>query len=568
MPPVSTGKTFQALKDALPAALILLLSFAATGALWQNERSRDKEQGQAQFEQISRVLQDNIVTTLDTYAQMARGAAGHFRANGEVSRDQWTRYIQSLDLEGNFSGLHGISFNPVLASTAERLALVEEVRANDRPDFDLRPKRDHGFYVPILYIEPMTPSNIGAIGFDIYSETLRREAIVRAIATGQPNLTAKIRLVQEDVQGGGSKEQAGALLLLPIFDPTLPATTPKERQAAITGFIVSVLRMGDMISKVFDRRDRDLRRLMHVGLIDTLSPDEDPLLFASDQLPEHAKTAQHRTTSTFEVFGRYWRLSTYSTQKYDARTASNAARAILIAGVMLSLLLTALAWVQTRRVIEARRTTLELETNQDHIQLLMREVNHRSKNLLGLVQAIARQTATPEAKGFVKQFLHRVTALAANQDLLVRNNWMGISMSDLVQSQLAHVGSLAGERIHSEGPDFQLTAAAAQSLGLALHELATNAAKYGSLSNKKGQVHVRWGFYGPVEAPRLRVTWKESGGPKVTAPKAQGFGTTVLVAMAKQTLQAEVDMRFGASGLTWQVNCPSAAVVVGLGSTP
>jgi two-component sensor histidine kinase len=122
----------------------------------------------------------------------------------------------------------------------------------------------------------------------------------------------------------------------------------------------------------------------------------------------------------------------------------------------------------------------------------MHEVNHRSKNLLVLVEAMPRQTVAVAPEDFIERFGERLRALAANQDLLVKNEWRGVNLSELVHSQLAHLGDLIGTRITLKGPSLIITASASQTIGMALHELATNAGKYGALSNSDGSVRVEW----------------------------------------------------------------------------
>jgi two-component sensor histidine kinase len=107
----------------------------------------------------------------------------------------------------------------------------------------------------------------------------------------------------------------------------------------------------------------------------------------------------------------------------------------------------------------------------------MRELNHRSKNLLSIVLVVARATAGAEAKEFAETFEEGVQALAANQDLLIQSGWRGVDLNDLVRSQLAHFQDLLDDRIRLDGPPAAVMASASQSIGMALHELATNAAK-------------------------------------------------------------------------------------------
>jgi PAS domain S-box-containing protein len=194
------------------------------------------------------------------------------------------------------------------------------------------------------------------------------------------------------------------------------------------------------------------------------------------------------------------------------------------------------------------------KAHDDHVRLLMREVNHRAKNMLSLVQAIARQTAARKPEEFIERFTERVQALAANQNLLVRNEWQGVDIEDLARAQLAHFADLVGSRVTVHGPTVRLNAAAAQAIGLALHELATNAGKYGALSVDAGRVDVRWRRDGNVFA----MSWIECNGPPVSQPKRQGFGTIVMKAMAERSVDGAVDLDYAPSGLTWRLTCPGA----------
>jgi PAS domain S-box-containing protein len=191
------------------------------------------------------------------------------------------------------------------------------------------------------------------------------------------------------------------------------------------------------------------------------------------------------------------------------------------------------------------------KAHQEQIQLLMREINHRAKNMLSLVQAIARQTAASAPEDFIEQFTERIQALAANQDLLVRNEWQGVDVEDLVRAQLAHFAHLVESRITADGPSVRLNAAAAQAIGLAIHELSTNAGKYGALSVDTGRVDVCWRLDGDV----FTMSWTEFNGPRVSPPKRRGFGSTVITSMVQQTVDGEVRLDYGRSGVVWNLTC-------------
>jgi PAS domain S-box-containing protein len=210
-----------------------------------------------------------------------------------------------------------------------------------------------------------------------------------------------------------------------------------------------------------------------------------------------------------------------------------------------------------RRAVMMVGTAQDITERKDHEereQLLTREMNHRAKNMLGLVQAIARQTAAHEPKDFIERFTERIQALSANQDLLIRHEWNGVDVKDLVRAQLAPFADLVGSRIAVHGPKLRLNAAAAQAVGLTLHELATNAGKYGALSTDMGRVDISWGTGGDT----FTMSWSEREGPPVSTPKRRGFGTTVIEGIAKQSVDGAVELDYAPSGLIWRLNCPAA----------
>ncbi len=196
----------------------------------------------------------------------------------------------------------------------------------------------------------------------------------------------------------------------------------------------------------------------------------------------------------------------------------------------------------------------ERKEREEKEHLLMREVNHRAKNMLSVVASIAHQTAARSPDDFVERFSERIQALSANQDLLVRSEWSGVDIADLVRAQLAHFADLIGSRIALRGPKLRLNPASAQAIGLALHELATNAGKYGALSDSRGRVDISWGTADGV----LTMSWRERDGPPVSAPRQQGFGSIVVETMAERSVGGKVHLDYATSGVTWRLTCPAA----------
>ena len=203
----------------------------------------------------------------------------------------------------------------------------------------------------------------------------------------------------------------------------------------------------------------------------------------------------------------------------------------------------------------------ERKRQEDQMQLLLREVNHRAKNLLSLVQSIAKQTAATRPEDFLARFERRVQALATNQDLLVRGDWTSVPLVDLARSQLAPFEA----RVTLSGPAVRVNAQAAQTLSMALHELATNAAKYGALSEFGGKVALTWGLLRSSEAgsgAQFSMSWVEEGGPPVQAPKGQGFGTKILQTVVNASFGTAAELQFRPEGLRWGFVCAADRVLV------
>ena len=189
-------------------------------------------------------------------------------------------------------------------------------------------------------------------------------------------------------------------------------------------------------------------------------------------------------------------------------------------------------------------------------RLLVNELNHRVKNSLATVQAIAAQSlrgpdVSVEAR---ERFTARLMALARANDVLVAETWSGASLASLAAEMAGPHGD--AERISIGGPEAHLSPAAATAMALGLHELATNAAKYGALSTPEGRVSLTWDLQGEGAARRLKMTWRESGGPPVGAPGAPGFGTRLIERGLAAELKAQVRLAYEPEGLVFTLDAP------------
>jgi PAS domain S-box-containing protein len=192
----------------------------------------------------------------------------------------------------------------------------------------------------------------------------------------------------------------------------------------------------------------------------------------------------------------------------------------------------------------------DLKRAEQHQRLLIAELDHRVKNVLASVAVVARRTSEKNRStgDFIKALNHRIQSMAHAHDLLSRNRWQEVSLADLVRRELAPYAT-AGNTV-VEGPYVGLTAAATQAMAMVLHELATNAAKYGALSTPQGRVSVRWDRGSNCGAQAtLRLDWREHGGPAVNPPAQPGYGTSVIRDLIPYELDGNVELEFRTHGV-------------------
>lgn len=204
-----------------------------------------------------------------------------------------------------------------------------------------------------------------------------------------------------------------------------------------------------------------------------------------------------------------------------------------------------------RRVAER---TGELEASTERQSILAREVDHRAKNALAIVQSIVRLTRANDVPGYITALEGRIAALSRAHGLLSNSRWQGASLGKLVEEELAPYRTNAANRILTDGPEILLHPVSAQTLALALHELATNAAKYGSLSHGAGGVRIKW----ERQPDSLRLKWIEANGPPVTPPEEGGFGTKLIEASIRGQLGGSTIFDWQPSGLQCTLTVPTS----------
>jgi two-component sensor histidine kinase len=189
---------------------------------------------------------------------------------------------------------------------------------------------------------------------------------------------------------------------------------------------------------------------------------------------------------------------------------------------------------------------------------LNKELDHRVKNTLSTVQAIANMTLrkTPDPADFVRAFTGRLQSLSSAHELLTREAWKGVALRQAVREALAPYADPDGDGVAIDGPEMRLSAEAAVGVLGALHELATNAARYGAFSTPEGRVSVTWSIDPHSEPPVMELVWRERGGPEVVPPTARGFGLDVIEHSLPHRLGGAAEISFEPQGVVFRLRAP------------
>ncbi|TFW24497.1 PAS domain S-box protein [Massilia arenosa] len=343
------------------ALVFALCGFAAALALtyvaWQSADAQRRKDLQTEFDYLVRTSVRRVELRMGIYEQVERATSAFLLGTPDVEPDKLAYYVSALELERNYPGIQGIAIVkriPVGARAAHEAAMRKRF-----PDYTVHPANPDETISTITHIEPLTPMNRRAIGFDMLTEPLRRAAMERARDTGRASASGKVRLIQEN----GKDAQAGLVMYVPVYERGLPTETVEQRRAAITGWVGAPFRMRDLMNGISEERAQEFA----LAIYDAGQETPDALLYSSDTAGGPAPHARLEARRTIEVGGRPWLLRYHSTQQLEARLATPTARYVALGGAGTSLLLGLLVWViasdghRTRK--RAREMTAQLRTS-------------------------------------------------------------------------------------------------------------------------------------------------------------------------------------------------------------
>lgn len=516
---------------AVPLAifgLVMAITALSVYAIEVGETDRRR----AELREEAQTIASAIERRGDASAAYLRAGAALFATKGELSRDVFGRFVEELRLDTDYYGADGVGWarsidRAEVAAFKEEMAeeygepmVIRALPARNAPQQDVTRRR-----VPVTYLFPASERNQRALGFDMYSEPVRRTAMDEAERSVRPTATGLVVLAQE-----GRSKSPGFLIYMPVFEGEGPLR-------ALTGFVYSPFNASDFMAsaipmsadyphaaRLFDGDPADGNLLARIG----------PASSSGLLVSQPVNFANRPMTLLLEAraSGAFSRLAMLT----------------LIFGLLVASLMLVLIRLLTRQVMEDQGALAWLEEQDSIRQSLTLELNHRVKNTLANVLSIISLTRrrARNVEEFADGLEGRVRSLSATHDLLTRSEWGTTPLRDLLEAELAPYLGQDDWTVDLGGPHVELAPNDALSLGLAVHELATNAARYGALSQPDGAVSVRWEMAG---ANLVRVVWQESGGPAVSVLGERGFGLQLLERIVAHELGQPVDVEFKPEGV-------------------
>lgn len=512
-----------------PALLFLLIAagtLISVGSLERAEADRQQTELDGHATEIAAALERRATE----HIAILHAAAAVFSLDNKVDPDEFSKLAAGMRRSGAYHGSLGLGWAEALPSSQVPELEQKMVDAGSAAYRVFpQPPATGGLSVPVIFMDPLNAANRLGIGYDMYSDPMRRQAMDAAVRSGQPQASGKVELVR----GNGP----GFIIYMPVFNRDADGRRLK-------GFVLSPFRAADFLAaaaELYGARD------IQVSLYDGGKAGGDLLVGPALGMGGGASVDRK-----LEIAGRPWILSVGTDTK---PSLSDLSKLTLVFGLILAVLAAALARVITNRAMEDRMV-LEWLSRQSAIRTsLTRELNHRVKNTLANVLSIVsltRRQAT-NIDEFTESLTGRLKALSATHDLLSQSDWRAAPIQELIRAELAPYLDEGEGRIAMHGEGISLAPNEALSLGLAIHELATNAAKYGALSTSEGSVSVSWSLVSPEVA---EVLWEEHNGPLVVTPTRRGFGIELIERIVAQELKSKVQLEFLPGGVRCRMRVP------------
>ena len=506
-----------ALSARFVGLVILIATLLAAAASFLYNRREEADRADRVAMQIDMRLRDHVA--------VLEGVRALYQSDSQSSGPGIRAYLASLRPQVHAPGMEGIGI-AVAMRQGTPAAAEAMLRQNYGRDIPVWPATSQPIGFPIVLVEPYTPRRDDALGYDMYSERVRREAMRRAWQTGQPAASGIVQLVQEK---GVAKRQPGFLIYVPIyagrtapgdtFPPAAFATAPNARP--IEAFVYAPFRIGDLMTAVLGSQIDTIEGLqIYAG-----EGPAAPLVFS------HGTMGWDTHEEKLRIGDRQWtmRISYGRLLERIGRPFG-----IFLFGFAIMLLAMQLHRLQQRRVGAFQALADEQARHAADRELMIGEMAHRMKNAFARIGALARITLreSTSLEDFETKFDGRMRALSDAKQMLVTGAVGSVELGCIVRRELELAGVSAEQLADVAGPEVQLDDEAAQALSLAVHEFVTNSIKYGALA---GHGHLAVGWH--RDGGEIELDWTESGLAETPHIESESFGTQFIRTLIERQLK-------------------------------
>lgn len=494
--------------------VILLATLAAATASFLYNESDEEDQAARIAAQFNLRLRDHVA--------ILEGVRALYQSDAAASGPGIRAYLAALQPQVHSPGMEGIGIAAAMRA-GEPAAVEARLKENYGTDIRVWPATDQPIGFPVILVEPYTPRRHLALGLDMYSEPVRRQAMRRAWQTGRPAASGIVQLAQEEA---ATVKQPGFLIYLPVYarEPagdTRPTIATAPRTRPIEAFIYAPFRVNDMMAAILGSR---LDRIDGLEIIAGDGPSAKVVF-------RHGKMGWDAHEQVLRIADRQWTM-----RISYGRLLERLGRplAILLFGLALAALATQLHRVQQRRVGEAQALAEEKERHAEDRELMIGEMAHRMKNAFARIGALARITLRESASldEFEVKFDGRMRALSDAKQMLVTGAVDSVELGRIVHRELEIAGVSAERLAAATGPEVRLDDEGAQAISLAIHEFVTNSIKYGALSGR-GELEIEW----HRDGGDIELNWIESGLADTPRIESESFGTQFIRTLIERQLK-------------------------------
>lgn len=518
MRPSSWADRLLALLVRFVGLVILLATLAAATASFLYNQAEEADQAALVATQVNMRLRDHVA--------VLEGVRALYQSDSAASGPGIRAYLAALQPQVQAPGMEGVGIAAAMRA-ATPAALEAKLRENYGEDIKVWPATDQPIGFAVVLVEPYTPRRHAALGFDMYSEPTRRQAMRRAWQTGQPAASGIVQLAQEKA---AKVKQPGFLIYVPVYtrgvpgpDSDVAATAPGVRP--VEAFVYAPFRTHDLMRAVLGSQ---LDGIDGIEVYAGEGPSA-PLVFRNGEMGWDAHE------QTLRVADRRWTMR-ISYGRFLERLGRPLA--ILLFGVALALLATQLHRVQRRRLTAFQALAAQRARHAEDRELMIGEMAHRMKNAFARIGALARITLreSESLEDFETKFDGRMRALSDAKQMLVTGAVDTVELGKIVHRELELAGRSPDQLAAVTGPEVRLDDEGAQALSLAIHEFVTNSIKYGALAGK-GDLAVGWRRIGED----IELSWVESDLPQTPQIDSESFGTQFIRTLIERQLKGSWD---------------------------